>query len=361
MFLWISLLFFYGMTALLDICGGFKKANRKVLTGFLLLPMFILVAFRADYVGPDTDTYSFFYDNIAQLDSLKDALDSLNMEYGFVLFEYLCSRIGISYLGFQFLVSSFIFCSFYRFIHKHSQYIAGSCFLVFANNIMFGTMNVVRMWIAVAILLYAVEALLNRQLKIFVVIVLIASCFHLSALCFVIVYPLKQIKWNKIKLLIIFVCAIGITLFARPVFAFLFSSIGQYENYLSRFDQSMSLAMVLDLIIEILLFVFISIAYRKDVFVKNSKNELIHLLYTFQIISVCISIVGLSNNIMGRVAYYFSSYSLIGIPLGMMKIKNPNSRLIFATILIACISAKFLVVLQFRPEWYQVIPYGFWR
>lgn len=356
MFLWISLLLFYGVTALLDICGGFKNVNRKILTGFLLLPMFILVAFRAEYVGPDTAAYSFFYDNIAQVDSLKDALDLLNMEFGFVFFMYLCSRIGFSYFEFQFLVSFFIFYSFYRFMHKHSRYIAVSCFMFFANNFMFGTMNVVRMWCAVAILLYAMDALVDHRFKQYLFIVLIASCFHLSALCFVIVYPLKRFEWNKINLSIIFVCTMGITLFARPIFSLLFSFIRKYGNYLDRFEQSMSLATVLGLIVEILLFAFISRVYRKDLYDDNSQNQ---LLYTIQIISVCISIVGLSNNIMGRVEYFFSSYSLISIPLGLKKIKKWRSRLLFATILIFCISAKFLVILKFRPEWYQVIPYGF--
>lgn len=359
MFLWIVLLGIYGLLAVLDVCNGFHRLNRKLLTGILIFPMFFLVAFRANYVGPDTYSYSFLYERIARYDSWIDALADSRMENGFVLLEYFCSSVGLSYQFFQVLISGFIYYSFYRFIHKYSQLVAVSCFLVYANSFMFGTMNVVRMWIAVAVLLYAIESLLNDRFKRFLIIVMVASCFHVSALCFFIVYPLKNVKWSMKKVSIIFAGAISVTIFAYPIFKMLFSFIGRYENYLSRFEESNLLATRLELLVEIFFFVFIMIVYKQYISRNCSSRRMINLLYTLHIILVCISIVGLSNNIMGRVSYYFSTYSLISIPFGISMIKRAKWRFIFSCILIFCLSAQFLVILSYRPEWYQVVPYGF--
>lgn len=359
MLLWGGLLVFYSLCALLDVLGAFKHVNRKFLSGILLLPLAILVAFRAEYVGPDTHNYIRNYAVFAKYQSLGDALKNAKMEDGFVFFGYLCSKVGISYQGFQVLISSFIFYSFYRFVHKYSPYIAVSCFLIYANFYVFGSMNVVRMWMAVTVLLFAVESFTKNQLKKFIIIVLLASLFHVSALCFLVAYPLQKVHWSLGKTSSIFLCATGISVFAYPICKILFSIIGKYENYLSRFGNSNLLTAFLDLLIEFLFFAFLTLVCKKHITKDTSESKLIQLLYTLQIISVCVSVVGFSNNIMGRVAYYFTAFSAVGIPMGISKIKISSSRLIFSTVLILCLCAKFFVILGLRPEWYCVVPYGF--
>lgn len=359
MLLWVCMLFFYGVIALAEICGGFKKTNKKMLVAILLCPMCFLVALRAISIGPDTYAYSRIYEDILKYTSLIDAMKNSRMENGYVFFQYICSRVGFTYFGFQILVDGFIFYSFYRFIYKHSRYVAVSCFWFYTNFFMFGIMNVVRMWLAVAILLYAIDALLNNKIKKFIIIVIVASCFHLSALVFLIAYPLIKVKWDIKRTVLVVSAASFISAFAYQIFKIIFAYIGRYENYLKRFEENAILATILDLIIELVLFCFILIALRRSLFVNKKQHGMVWLIYTFHIIGLCVSIVGLSNNIMGRVAYYFSSYYLLSIPFGISMIRRYQNRLIFSAILILCFCIKFIVIMYYRPEWYQVIPYRF--
>lgn len=343
--------------------GNMKYKNRKKLFLFLLIiPLLFFVSFRGTSVGPDTASYYRVYNLIANNSSISEAILNSRMESGFVIVNYLFSKIGFSYWGFQIAVSIFIYYSFGRLIYRYSPSVGVSCFLLISCNIFLGTMNVIRMWIAVAILTYSIPFILKNKLIPFVSLVVFAMMFHFSAIVFVVAYPVYKIKDKPRNIILLFIGALVILIFANPVFTYITSKLGMYSTYLNRFDAGGNLATSLKLLVDISLFGLMSwtrFAIKRDkVAIDDLKISLEKLVYMLMTIAVSIDIIGLSNNIMGRISYYFFIYILIALPFTFEKLKG-QSKFIFKFLVLIMLTIEFCVILKLRPNWYMVDPYVF--
>jgi len=349
---------------------GHKTSDNKVLLIVIyLLPLFVLTAFRDISIGPDTSSYYFFFYKINNCNSLADAFNVTGMEPGFVIINFLATRIHLSYYSLQFIFALFIYFSFGKFFLDYSNNIPFSCFFFIANNYFFGIMNVLRMWLAISILLYSVRFIKSRQLIPFLSIVLLAMMFHYSAAFFLLLYPLASVNLTLDRLALVFIVSLVILLFAVPVFTFVTNTLGMYEGYISeeRFDVSNNIAIKLSFLVTVCFFVFSTyikwslidrhLTISGNLFVSNIS--LLDICYAALTVSVCLHIIGLSNNVMGRVINYYDVFLLILIPDLISVINSKKNRILTSFVISSLLFIKFIVVLEFRPEWYQVLPYKF--
>lgn len=349
--------------------GRYRSDRSKKIAVFLyLLPLFLLVALRDRSIGPDTNAYYRIFYNIASRSNFLETVTQSRLEPGYYTLCFLIGKLGGSYYLMQIIISAFIFCSFGRFIRTYSINVPFTCFILLADDSVFGMMNVARMWIAVAILLYAIAPLQRRNLKLFILIVLIASLFHYSASIFLIMYPISSLKITADKLGVLFIAAIGISVAELSVFGAITNVLGIYQNYLTedRFDTSDNLAVKVSLAICLCYFLLTTVTHiwessadeiRTDSNVKSLSINCIS--YWAMILSVCVNIIGLSNNLMGRISHYFSVFGLLSIPQAINNMKVFNNRLIMKTVIMILMFIVFAVILIYRPNWYMVIPYKF--
>lgn len=339
--------------------------QKKVVIFLFLLPLFLIAALRDKSMGPDTITYfnKFYY--LKSFESLKTVKSSW-MEFGYVAISYIIGKLGFSYYFFQIVISSFVFFSIGKFLFSYSDNIPMACFLILANNSLFGMMNVVRMWIAIAILLFSIDYIKKGKIFQFLLVVLVASLFHFSAWLFIIMYPLARARLNMRRICILIIASVVISVFAMPFFTYLTNVIGRYGNYLteSRFNVADNMATKIGLVVNICFFLFASfVRLWESIDTPGEKNFDItevtfeKISYVALTISLCISIVGLSNNIMGRVSHYFSVFTLVTTPESINRLKNTNNRIIMTLIIISMMFLKYYIIITYRPEWYQVTPY----
>ena len=228
-------------------------------------------------------------------------------------------------------------------------------------------MNVIRMWIVIAILLYSIPYIQTRNLVPFCFIVILATMFHYSALIFFIMYPMTKMKITIGKISLIFLISTLIAIMSTPIFTFITNKIGLYENYITpiRFNTTENIAVKLSLAVSIC---FLALATFTHIWVKkydisklNNQGVLSieYISYIAMILTVSINIIGLSNNIMGRIIHYFSIFLLIVIPYSLKNIKSLKYRFFVKLIIMVLMFTKYSVVMTLRPEWYQVTPYEF--
>lgn len=345
-----------------------SNKSRKLVVVLYILPLFLLTALRDVSIGPDTVSYYRIFTRIAGRDTYIHAFAYDHFEPGYVLLNYIIGKAGGSYYLMQILISAFLYYVIGKFIYEYSENIAFSVFILLANNYVFGMMNVVRMWIVVAILLYTIKPLQERKLFKFIVVVLIAATFHYTALLFLIMYPLTKVKIAPEKIGMLFGMAVAISIAAIPVFRVITNWIGIYQNYLTsdRFDTSDNLAVKISLVVTLCFFCLSTITRiwqddnNEELMSKPSFTPSIGCLsYWSMIVSVCISIIGLSNNIMGRIIHYFSIFMLLVIPMSIQKMKIRNNKLIMEVTILILLFLKYAVIMTYRPDWYQVLPYKF--
>lgn len=340
--------------------------QRNIVTFSLLLPMYALTAFRAETIGCDTLRYALLYNDLQCLDGLKAHILWSQQESGYVVLRYLFVHYNLSFFSFQIFISSIIYFSLFKYISRYSKNIALSCFLFLVTTRMFSTMNQTRMWLAISILLFSIPYLLDRKLVKFLVTVLLAYSFHKSALIFIVLYPLCTIKYSgKITTLIIVGSAL-IAFLGVNFMGWFTDTIGVYENYIDdvQFSEERSTLAASLTMAEMIVFFFlfkITNTFKAPQYVDSSISEkariqVSHYMKMSFFMGLGLCVVGLSNNIMGRVSSYFTMVMVLLIPEAIKRITPSNKDVVYLLVCFVLI-IEFAVKLVMRPYWYDVVPY----
>ena len=187
--LWIagvSILFF----------GGLKKWNRerlKKLSYLLLtfLPMFVLLVVRF-HIGYDYDMYMEGFYRMA-IDGFS-SLSYLDWEPGFVLFSKIVASFTLNLAVYFGIIGAFCLFSAARFIYSYSSKTWLSVILFVNLYFFYLDMNFLRQAMAISIGLFAWSFLKRRKLLPYIGVVLLAACFHTTALIMLLFYPIVKIK-----------------------------------------------------------------------------------------------------------------------------------------------------------------------
>ncbi len=376
MTIFVILLFVYSCCAIHKYCR-LVNGQRIIVYLLMYLPLFILCAFRDISVGNDTSVYYYGFQNFSNFNNLNEAFATSRYEPAYIIINYLFNKCNLSYYVLQIVLSGFIYFSIFVFLLKYSSDFLFSVYVFYVLRYSIGTMNVVRMWMAIAILLFAIQYVIDRKLIKFLIIILLASLFHSSALVFLIIYPLYSIKINKKIILVMMGGAVFIFLASKLFFSVLTSLIGRYSGYLSTdFNVESNIAVYLTLLIDLFLFALIYFAlnlkteyYCDDnswgnifsLICEEDKNNvgLKRILVLSALLAVCFDIIGLGNTVMNRISSYFSVFFVLSIPIAIQKIQFEASKGFVKFAVMIGLSAQFLVIMIFRPNWSGVVPYSF--
>ncbi|MDU6524350.1 MAG: EpsG family protein, partial [Enterococcus sp.] len=150
----------------------------------LLLPV-LLSTFRT--VGTDYGTYLSIFNHSSDLDLLTMLTVELGYkEIGNTVIIWIASILG-SFRWYLFIYSSATIVLTYNALKKLSPENITISYFVYLTMYFTQSMNIIRQSLAVAIIFYGYYYLIQRDLKKYLVICIIATSFHMSAL---IAFPL---------------------------------------------------------------------------------------------------------------------------------------------------------------------------
>ena len=339
------------------------KDNAYMVFTFMLLT--ILACLRAENVGSDTTNYILYFKEIG--DGVYDnPFSALRFEPGFLLYLKILLYISDSPQIFIFTSSLIIMMSFGRFIRRYSRSIWLSVFIFFC--LFFNTsMSAIRQYIAISILFFAFECILSRRFMKFLMYVCFAFLFHYSSIIFLIAYPLynlkitrRRLQFFKVMLPIAIVVAMAVVV---PVFWSL-QSLGLFTYYSENtkyIEEGVKIATLLNMLIYVFLMTIPSRAWNVMKSKSNINDDPINrLCFIFGLVCILLIAVSFPFNLIDRFVHFFSVYLCVLIPNAvyeLSKSRNVN----FVNICIVCVlSASYLVVCTFRPEWSHVYPYSFY-
>lgn len=292
-----------------------KKWQYSLATIFFVL-LFIVSAFR-DGMGTDYKNYQLlFYDYLNSGDAVIQRL-----EPGFKLIFEVVSFFSYDSRLF-FVITSFLILFFYFFgFLKYSRSVLLSIFLFVTLYYYFNSLNTVRQFVAMALIFcFSTRYLAERNLLKYLISVVFASLFHLSALIMLPAYWLcKKMSFRAVILLFIFlpIFFLSYDLIANIVFKI----IPSYQVY-SDYEIGSSSAFI---VIQIVFFIFIFIAYKHN---KNWTNVEL-LSFNLSLISLFLYILSYKNAIFLRVATYFGMYFMILVPAVLNEFKKNSNKAIF--------------------------------
>lgn len=280
------------------------KENKRARSVFFVLTALIVIAFqgfRSFNVGIDLGSYIPGFMNIGNDESIKlGNLVYQNYEAGYVLLNKLLYKLGCSPRVFLFIVSAIIQIPIFYTMYRYSDKPLLSIFIYFAFGNFLFTFSGLRQSIAMALCFVAFGFIKRKKLLPFLMMVLLASSFHSSALLCIVLYPVYHFEMDKHWLPLALSAVIFLIVFNEKLLIFV-SGLG-YGGYgeVTRTGAYTMLSMYF-----LLYFVsFLGKKYNRDYMGLRNILLILTMIYTLAPVS----------NHATRVGYPLALYMTIFIP-----------------------------------------------
>ena len=244
-----------------------------------------------------------------------------------------------------FFVTAFIILAFiYKSIWDNSDDILKSVLIIFVGQAYFYSMNMVRQAIAMAIILYAFKYLKNKKyFKLFLCII-VASTFHVSALCMIPILLLSQLK---IKLFTKIIILASLFIF-QPIILKLVEiiiSFTKYNWYYTEglYTEDIALSLVIQNVV-----IFILDSYFQKIY-KDKISDEYKTLSNINFLGICMMALSSYVPLIYRIVRYCTIFQILFIPkmLNQSEIKFNKS-----------ILTALIILLMFACMVYQIILCG---
>lgn len=326
-----------------------KKSNKLIFGATAVLLPCILAGFRYG-VGVDYFNYNHMYQMYADLSFSEYLNSSARAEFAVYIMSKIASLFNSSRLFFA-LFAFVIYAPVAKMIIQREDKKDTFFLALFFLMSSFSTgLNIMRQVAAASILLYSMKYVFDRKLKKFVLMVIIASMFHISAIIILPLYFMwdKEEKFNLFKIkpwvIIVAYCVVALNL---PNLLQLLG--GRFVEYATGEIQGRNLSILLNCI-----WMAIYLLFNKQI----TKNRTQNGLYIFMIvIGTILSFTGIINIFLKRSAIYFNYPDFI-LLTQLKNIFNLKSRGLFY-LLVTGYSMFMFVLTYYILGQTGIFPYAF--
>lgn len=344
MFIYIFLIAFVLLLALIVFSSGDTPKKRKIYLSICFWPVFLIPALRHPSIGVDTQAYQGIF-----IDVLNNfgAERQFNQEYGFILFNRLVSLISEEPQAIIIATSFVIALGLILFIYFNSENVWLSLFLFITMYYFYFSMNGIRQFMAIMIVANAYYFARKQKFIPFIMMILFASTFHTTALIGIVLYFINRMKPKVSRLINILAFGIIIGIALEFTLGYIAGLFPRYQIYLSVVEETGG---IMTAIVYSLIFLFAFF------FSKQKLKQQFHYIAVSEVAAI-MGVLGFFSRIINRPAWFFDVFSIIVIP-GI--IKNGFDKRAKPLVYTIIISLTLLYNLYyFGYNWHRVLPYRF--
>lgn len=317
-----------------------QSDGNRIAFMMLVISLALPIGLRRTY--NDTGAYlrNFLYGDTLQTLFSSGSLHLLRNP-AFQLYSAVIRSFTSNYLIFFMVSAFFVQYSNLRFIRRHCDNFLLGVILYFCLGTYVFSIAAMKQVMAMAVLLYGVDYLIERRYVKFYLMVFLAMLFHTYALIFVILPLFTNKPWTLRTFGLL-----GVILFFMSNFE---SVIGSFLEIANDSGKHVSGSEILDTAsinpIRVAVYAvtpLFALVFRRYLFYGPEDREH-NILINMSIISVSIISVGLVSaaNMFSRMAQYFEFGIICGLPWMMKKPFEEQSLRLVNLIAIACFSAYF--------------------
>ena len=280
---------------------------------------------------PDLPFYSSAFQDIIhyRINELHNSEWILSFEIGYLVFMKIVSFVTSNFNVFLAVSSVIMLSSYYNVIRKFSPNIFVSIVL-FLVTIYDQSFFVLRQHLAMSILVLSWDSIIKKEPLKFACLCGLACTMHISAIIYIPLYFLYNIREPKKYVMVILVACV---VFASSYFVILeyigSAVMNNASTYLynTKYDGSnYNEAIMMTMLIASMLYFM-----RKRVF----EDGINRLLFSFMCIGLVGSFFGVGNSSTGRLFAYYTTIPYMMVPVVMTYIKNRPTKVVYATGVIA--------------------------
>lgn len=278
--------------------------------------LFILSGFR-DGVGTDYKNYEYLVYSYVN----GGSTETDRLEPGFQLIFNIVSISSNSPRIFFLLTSFLILLFFFLGFLKYSRSLLLSIFLFVTLYYYFNSLNGVRQFLAMALVLcFSTRFLVEKNFLKYIISIIFAALFHVSALIMLPAYFLNK-KFDSRAVLLFLILLPMVFISYDAAIGFIFNYFSYYQVY-SDYNSGSASAFI---IIQLALIILVFFSYRNNK--QWTTEELVSL--NFSIISLFFFVLSYKNIMFFRLGLFFSMYLLILVPAALTEFKSSKNRVVF--------------------------------
>lgn len=352
--------------------GAFHPMENAKKKRYLFLALFPLVAmtmFHSENIGNDTREYTDLFEDVKEM-TLKMALSNGRFEKGYMLFTYVLTRLFSSRQCVLIAEGAIVYLSLSRWLNKWCKAPGLFVCLIVEMLEIDGWMSAARQSLAVAVLLFAYDALVEKKLLRFFILVILAAQFHAVAYVFLLAWPMLwwvdeyrrnslEKKWQFEKLMA--VCVVGIALLTWPMINLLLKIFPKYQYYMSGvyMDGQARLAIILKIIVYALMLLAPRWIKNQN---RGTRQSVVELsLYRMALINIVILVAANQATILTRFSGIFSVYAVAEFSEQASKLKRGKNRKIVTVAALILFALYGVIITIYRtPEWQTTYPFEWW-
>lgn len=293
-----------------------------------IFPLYLVMALKSVSVGSDTISY---YHRYIDASNILNAIQMIT-EPGYNYLSYFFHDIlGVPFFVYYAVVAAFICYILALFIKYYSDDIYLSLITYMTIGLFTMSMSGIRQMLAISICTIPLIVAKAKEQTVFsskkhkrrffllgLFCVLLAATFHNSALVFLPVLFIFNLRLSKRQTILIIIIATVVSFLLRPVIVAFMTHFA--TNRYQQYDFNEGYAMnTLILLIPIVIGVFCVLMSRPE---NNEKryNRYLSLMFIFLALQIAFNNLGLSHAQITRLGYYFLNSYIILIPYAIKKI-----------------------------------------
>ena len=288
-----------------------SKKHPKTSAALIFLVGVFISGYRSPSYTPDSQAYAGYFTLNAQktLEESWQAVISREGKDPFYYFIGNClSKIGFTYREWFIFISIIFMAGFCYLMYKHSKnYFLSSLFMV-ALSYYYFTMTGLRQAMAMGICFFAFEFAYRKKPIPFILLVLVASLFHSSALIFLIIYLIKELVIGIKQWIIVFASVVMAFLFPGAINSVV--KLLAWSDELSNYAETTTGLSIFGFVIQLSIIVFCLYCITKEHYNDTHYRVFFNTMFVGLILqSFAINI----DNIF-RMSMYFSIYGAFVLP-----------------------------------------------
>lgn len=320
---------------------------------FSVLPLVVLAAFRAEWVGTDTYTYLWFWNTFTTAYYDRSGLIFSEPLFAFLqqMTRFLADNTFFSQEVFLGAISLIVCTLSFSAIRMHSAHKVMAWALFILLGFYTFHFNGARQAIAIALFLYSTKYILNGNLFKYLTLVFIGFLVHKTMLICLPLYFIFRKELNAKQVILVVIGAVVVALSITSLVDFASQYDQRYQTYAKSDSEGGGLVVAL---FNTSLLMWLWMSKRLNAI----DDKLYDISLLAMLIAVCIGWVSiiLSLNPSGilRLSLYFTQFSIFSIPMSIAYFKNSTTR---GFVLLCVLTVAMLYFYLTTTSFSGLVPY----
>lgn len=265
-----------------------------------LIPIFVLIGLKSEYVGRDTINYLNTFSSFGtEIETGEDGKKT--MEVGFQVLIILLKKFTDNPQSLLITLGVLTCISLYQFIHRTATNWCLALYFFICLGFFQFSMTGIRQTMAIDIVLLSYPFMKGKRIILFTLVVAIAFFFHKSAIIFAPLFWISSMAINKRNTILMIVC-MTILFFGSEQILLATADTMNYQYGIERTNNG-NIFLIVVLLISIIAF------KRKSIILKKNSDSI--YLFNSNYVSVLLWIIRMVSRTVERVSLYFMPFTYV--------------------------------------------------